>query len=180
MAIKDNKNLYLCLALACFAGILAVFIVDGYLGIYDTLYIKYLESEQKIEADAWREPWIKEQGYGIGVAWGEPIHFRYKIENRTFSTYQVDVRASCWKSGERIAQLLDQSISIAPFDEVELDWTLRPEVLGKASIGIGEQEQYSVRINLGRVEHKVVLSYYRGIPGYPEKVPQPVPIPESK
>jgi hypothetical protein len=39
----------LYLALACFAGLIAIFIADGYLGIYDTAYVTAGEYEQEIE-----------------------------------------------------------------------------------------------------------------------------------
>jgi hypothetical protein len=125
---KMTKNLYLYLALVCFVGILAILVVDGYLGVYDTVYITFGEREQKIEAYSWQEPWVKEQGYGIGgTSWGESVYFKYTIDNRTFSTYGADVEASVWKSGEKIIQLLDESISVNSFKEVTANWKLLAE-----------------------------------------------------
>ena len=168
MAAKRGKNLYLYLTLACFVAIIAIFIVDGYFGLYDTLYVTAQEHEQEIEADYWQRPWVKEQGYRIGAEWGEPVHFRYEIDNRTFSTYSADVEASLWKSGEEVVELLDESISVASFGEATVDWTVRAEELEGAGFAVGE---YSVQIRHGEVERKIVLSYY-----YPEKVPlQPEP-----
>jgi len=46
-----RRYLFLYLTLACFFGLVAIFIVDGYIGIYDTLYITAGEREQTIEAD---------------------------------------------------------------------------------------------------------------------------------
>ena len=34
-----RRHLFLYLALACFAGLIAISIVDGYMGIYNTVYI---------------------------------------------------------------------------------------------------------------------------------------------
>jgi hypothetical protein len=48
-----RKNLFLCLTLACFVGLVAIFVVDGYTGIYDTIYITYGEQVQKVEPDYW-------------------------------------------------------------------------------------------------------------------------------
>jgi len=178
MATKKGKNLYLYLALVCLAGILAFLVVDGYLGVHDTIYITFGEHEQKIEAYSWQEPWVKEQGYGIGTSWGEPVYFRYKIDNRTFSTYEADVEASVWKSGKEIIQLLDESISVDPFKEVTVNWKLRAEDLGGEGPSVGEYREYTARIKLGEVERKIILSYYP--PGYSEKgSPQPVPVPEA-
>jgi len=179
LAAKNRSNLYLYLALVCFVGILAIFVVDGYLGVYDTAYITFGEREQKIEAYSWQEPWVKEQGYGIGTSWGEAVYFRYKIDNRTFSTYEAGVEASVWKSGVNIIQLLDESVSVAPFKAVTVDWKLRTEDLGEAGLGAGESREYTVRIRRGEVERKIVVSYYVPVPGYPEKVPPPsVPVTE--
>ena len=179
MAAKNRSNLYLYLALVCFAGVLAIFVVDGYLGIYDTAYITFGEREQKIEAYTWQEPWVKEQGYSIGTSWGEAVYFRYKIDNRTFSTYEAGVEASVWKSGVKIIQLLDESVSVVPFKAVTVDWELRAEDLGEAGLGAGESREYTVRIRRGEVERKIVVSYYVPVQGYPDKgLPQPVPVPE--
>lgn len=168
MAAKRGKNLYLYLTLACFVGIIAIFIVDGYFGLYDTLYVTAQEHEQEIEADYWQQAWVEEEGYRTGAEWGEPVYFRYEIDNRTFSTYSADVEASLWKSGEEVVELLDESISVASFGEATVDWTVRAEELEGAGFAVGE---YSVQIRHGEVERKIVLSYY-----YPERVPpQPEP-----
>ncbi len=178
MITQKTKNLYLYLALVCFAGILAIFAVDGYLGVYDIVYVTAQEHEQKIEPDYWQQPWVKEQGYGMGTSWGESVYFKYKIENRTFSIYEAEVEASIWKSGEKMKQLLDENISVAPFKDVVVDWKLRPEDLGEADLGPGGYREYTVRIRLGGIERKIIMSYHREVPMYPEKgVPQPVPTP---
>lgn len=163
--MEGKRNLYLYLALACFVGILVIFIADGYLGVYDTLYITVQEREQEVEPDYWQRTWVKEQGYGVGAEWGEPVYFRYEIDNRSFSTYLTDVEASVWKSGEEIIKLLDENVSVAIFDKVTVDWALRAEELEEAGFGVGG---YTVRIRHGEVERKIVLSYY-----YPQKVPPP-------
>ena len=54
MAAK-RRNLFLYLTLVCFFGLIAIFIIDGYMGIYDTVYITAGEREQKIESDVWRQ-----------------------------------------------------------------------------------------------------------------------------
>jgi hypothetical protein len=181
LAIKNRSNLYLYLALICFAGILAIFVVDGYLGVYDTAYITFGEREQTIEAYSWQEPWVKEQGYSMGTSWGETVYFKYKIDNRAFSTYEADVEASVWKSGVKIMQLLDERVSVAPFKAITVDWKLRAEDLGEAGLAAGESGEYTVRIGFGEVERRIVISYYAPVPGYPEKgslQPVPVPVPE--
>lgn len=175
MPAKDKSNLYLYLALVCFAGILAIFVVDGYLGVYDTVYITVQEREQVIEPDYWQRPWIKEgnEGYSLGASWGQSIPFRYEIDNRSFSTYSANVEVSVWKSGQQIIVLLDKEVSIKPFKNTTIDWALQPEELERSSYGAGE---YTVRIVRGETERRMIISYYPEASGYPEKVPPP-PVP---
>ena len=152
-----GKALYLYLALVCFVGIIAIFVIDGYLGIYDTVYITYQERERKIEPGYWQDSWVEERGYGIGAEWGDSIHFRYEIDNRTFSTYSAIAEASVWKSGEKIIELSDENISVTAFDKVGVGWVLPPEELEEAGFGIDE---YTVEIKHGEVKRKVIVSFH--------------------
>ena len=169
--MKRNSNLYLYLALVCFVGIITIFVVDGYLGIYDTVYITYQEREQRIAPDYWQDSWVEERGYSMGAEWGESMRFRYEIDNRGFSTYAAVVKASVWKSGEEIIELSDENVSVAPFDRVSVDWILLAVELEKAGYGIGE---YTVKIEHNEVERKVVVGFYsHGGPVYPKVIPPP-------
>jgi len=180
---KNRSNLYLYLAMVCFAGILSIFVADGYLGIYDTLYVTTQEREQVIEPDYWQQRWVKEgyEGYSLGARWGEPIPFRYEIDNRSFWTYSVDVEVSVWKGGQEVVVLLNKAeISVAPFKKTVVDWILRPEDLGESNPVSGEYREYTVRIRRGEIERIIILSYYPDAAVYPEKVPPlsgPVPVP---
>jgi len=168
MAIR-GRNLYLYLALACFVGIIAIFIADGYLGVYDTLYITVQEREREIEPDYWQQPRV----YSIGAEWGELVSFKYEIDSHRFSTYSTNVEASVWRSGEKIIELLNEDISIAAFDKVTVDWVLRAEELEEMGYGVGE---YTIKIRRGEVERKIVLNYrYPMEPVYPEEIPPPPP-----
>ena len=170
MKSKQGKHIYLYLALLCFIAILGIFIVDGYLGIYDTVYITAQEQEQKIESNYWEQNWTKTGGYSTGIAWEETIRFQYEIENRTFSAYSTTVESSLWKSGEKITNLFNKDISIDTFDKVTVDWVLTAQVFKDADLDIGE---YTVIIKQGNVERKIVLNFYsEGLP-YPK---QPVPV----
>ena len=167
--MKGKRNLYLYLALICFAGILTIFVADGYLGIYDTLYITVQEREQKIESDYWQQRWAKESGYHSDAQWEEPVSFKYEIENRSFSMYSANVESSLWKSGERIIELLDENIAIAPFDKATMNWMLRPEELEEAGFSPGE---YTVQITHGGVARKIVMRI-RERSVYPMELPPP-------
>lgn len=180
MAAKNRSNLYLYLALVCFAGILAIFVIDGYLGIYDTLYITAQERQQVVEPDYWQQRWVKEnyEGYSLGARWGEAIPFRYEIDNRNFSAYPADIEVSVWKGGQEVVVLLNETeVLVAPFKKAVIDWVLLPEDLEESSPISGEYREYTVRIRLGEMERKIILSYYPETAVYPEKVPS-VPVPE--
>jgi hypothetical protein len=179
LTAKNKSSLYLCLALVCFAGVLAIFVVDGYLGIYDTLYITVQEREQVIEPDYWEQRWVKDgfEGYSLGARWGESIPFRYQIDNRSFSTYSVDVEVSVWSGGQKVIVPLDKTeVSVAPFKKAMVDWTLRFGDLEETSPVSGEYREYTVRIRRGEIERKIIVSYYPESPVYPEKVP-PLSVP---
>lgn len=110
MAAK-RRNLFLYLTLACFFGLIAIFIVDGYMGIYDTIYITAGEREEKIEPDFWlREEKFGERG--VSVNRGEKAFFRYEVDNHQFSSYTADITVSAWHSKEKVHDLISQQISI--------------------------------------------------------------------
>lgn len=155
-----RRNSFLFLAIACFLGIIAIFIIDGYMGIYDYVYVSVGESEQEISPEYWQsQPWDYPYPYHVGVEWGGSVHFRYKIDNRRFSTYSATVEASVWKSNEKIIDLFGQGISVPAFDTTTMEWTLPAQELEKAGLGIGE---YTIRIKRGDMEvgRGIVLGFY--------------------
>ena len=176
--MKDKKNIYLYLALVCFAGILAIFLIDGYLGIYDTIYITTQEREQVVEPDHWLRSWAKVPGdavptFPVFAEWDEPVYFRYEIDNRRFSGYSNNVEVSVWKSNQKIIDLLDEDMSVGPFDKVVVDWTLSTEELGKVGFRAyeGVANQCTVKIKHGEVERRIRIDFhYRS-----EPLPPPPP-----
>jgi len=175
--ITKPKNLYLYLAIACFIGLIAIFIVDGYLGIYDTTYVTVGEQEQVIEPDYWLQqyPPGAEMTYYIGAQWGQKVFFRYEIDNRLFSTYSTLVQASLWQEDEKVFDLFSEEQSIGPFDEAIMKWTLSTEDLGQPVVG--GSNQYTVKITYGEVERRIIVDFY--YPGeYSIEKVVPVPTPE--
>ena len=162
-----RKSLYLYLTLACFLGLIAIFIVDGYMGIYDTLYITTGEREEKIESDFWlRQEW----GWSTGINWGEKAFFRYEVDNRLFSSYTADIEVSVWRSQEKVRDLISQSISIAALNKGRLEWVIDTTELLPESIPPEQRYEYTVIIKRGEIERKIIL--YINYPAYP---PKPVP-----
>lgn len=122
MAIK-RRNLFLYLTLACFLGLIAIFIFDGYMGLYDTIYLTAGEREQKIETDVWRG---QDTYWSAGVNRGEKVFFRYEVDNRQFSNYATEVKASIWHMQEKMLDVTTQKIDLASFDKNRWNgwWTL--------------------------------------------------------
>ena len=146
-------NLYLCLI--CFIGFITVFFVDGYMGIYDTLYIIVGEREQKIEL----HQWLRLGGTSIGDSrWGEKALFRYEIGNHEFSTYSDDIEVSLWHDEELVRTLLSQHIQIARFDQATLEWVLDTVALEPEPPPPFYPYEYYVMIKSGEIERE--LKFY--------------------
>ena len=153
MATK-RRNLFLYLTLACFVGIVAIFVVDGYLGVYDTVYVTAGEREEEIEPDFWqRGDWV----WSTGVSEGGRVVFRYEVDNRQFSQYSANVEVSVWRMQEKVLDVTSQPIVIAPFDKGEVEWVLDTAEIKPDDIPAEQAYQFSVIITAGEIERKVIL-----------------------
>ena len=164
-----RRNLFLYLTLACFFGLIAIFIVDGYMGIYDTVYITAGEREQRIDADVWLQ---QDKFWSTGVNRGEKAFFRYEVANRRFSTYTADIEVSVWRSQEKVRDLISQPISVAAFDKEQLEWVMDTAEFLPGDIPPEQSYEYTVIIKRGQIERSIIL-YINPLP-YP---PKPVPVP---
>ena len=167
MATK-RRNLFLYLTLACFVALIAMFIVDGYMGIYDTLYITAGEREEKVEPDFWMRP---DRVWTTGVSWGGEAFFRYEVDNRRFATYSVDTEVSIWQNQEKLRDLVSQQLQIAAFDRGQLEWVLDTTELEPEGISSEQRYEYTILIKRGEIERKIIV--YINSLAYP---PKPVPI----
>ena len=166
MATK-RKTLYLYLTLACFIGLIVIFIVDGYMGIYDTIYITTGEREQKIEPDFWLR---QERPESTNVNWGEKAFFRYEVDNRRFLSYTTDIEVSVWRSQEKVLDLTSQQMLVAAFAKGGLEWEMDTAELLLSGILPEQRHEFTVIIKRGEVERKIIV--YINYPVYPLK---PVP-----
>jgi len=170
------RNLSIILAGACFIGFTALLIVNGLLGIRDTLYITthgYVtqttigEREDIVPPDFWFR--------GQGIYWQtmvfpeKKISFRYELDNRQFSQYLADVEVSLWTADEmsrvqqRVFNVFSQPITVHPFARLQMEW-----LLDTAGLELGEappQEQpyptkYAIVIKHGEIERKVFLFFF--------------------
>ena len=153
MATK-RRNLFLYLTLACFFGLIAIFIVDGYMGIYDTVYVTAGEREQKIEPDTWQR---QDRFWSAGVNWGEKAFFSYEVANRQFSSYTADIEVSVWRMQEKLLDVLSQPIVVAPFDEGQLEWVIDTTELLPEDIPPEQSYEFTVIIKRGEIERNIIV-----------------------
>jgi len=156
-----RRSLFLYLALVCFIGLVAIFIVDGYLGIYDTIYITAREYEQEVEPDFWLR---QDQAWSIVATWGEKTFFRYEVDNRRFSTYSTTIQASVWKENQKIIDLLTEDKVVKSFDKATVEWTLDSKELESRGFSVGE---YTVKIERDGVERRIIARYPTEYPAKP-------------
>jgi putative lipase involved disintegration of autophagic bodies len=153
MATK-RRNLFLYLTLACFFGLIAIFIVDGYMGIYDTVYITAGEREQKIEPDTWQR---QDKFWSAGVNRGEKAFFRYEVANRQFSSYTADIEVSAWRMQEKVRDLAAEPIAIAAFDEGQVEWVIDATELLPEDIPPEQSYEFTVIIKRGEIERNIIV-----------------------
>jgi hypothetical protein len=166
MVVK-HKNLFLYLTLACFLGIVLIFIFDGYMGVYDSLTVRSGEIEQRIEASVWERDY-----WSTAVEWGGKAFYHYELENRRFSSYRADVEVSVWHSQEKVADLISQELSLGSFDKGQLEWVvdMAEIVPDDASPELGYE--FTLLINRDGIERRFVMHVRPG--SYPIKaVPAP-------
>jgi hypothetical protein len=149
----QRKNLYLALTVAFFLAIIAIFIFDGYMGVYDTVRITTQEQEELIQPEYWsrdypQSTWTNE---------GQDIYFRYELDNRTFSTYSADIEVAVWFGETKLEVLLTQAVNINGFDKEELSWTVDTGTLRPADIPQNQDYEFSVIITRDGVERRIIV-----------------------
>jgi len=155
-----RRNLFLYLTLACFFGLIAIFIVDGYMGIYDSLEMRAGERPQTIEPDEWLR---QDEFWATGVNQGEKAFFTYEVDNRRFSSYTTDIEVSIWRMQEKVLDVLSQSITIAAFDKGQVEWVIDTSELLPDDILPEQSYEYTVIIRRGEIERKIIVHIDRFI-----------------
>ncbi|HEY50870.1 MAG TPA: hypothetical protein G4O20_03595 [Dehalococcoidia bacterium] len=149
-----RRNLYLYLTLVCFFGIIAIFIVDGYMGIYDTMYITAGEIEQRIEPEA--RPRV-DPIWSTGIARGEKAFIRYEVDNRRFSAYEADIEVSVWRMQNKVSDVLSQHLVIEAFDKAEVEWEIDTAELLPPDAPAEQSFDYTLTIKRGEIERNIIL-----------------------
>ena len=152
-----RKNLFLYLTLVCFLGLLAIFVIDGYMGLYDTLYVTASEQTWTIGPDYWLGQRPPEPAYSISANWDEKVFFRYNIDNRRLSQYSTDIEVSICHSQEKLSTPLSQPVSIRTFGKVYLEWTLDNTDFKPADQLPTQTYDYTIIIKHGKIERRTIL-----------------------
>jgi len=166
--VKKPKRLFLYLAIASFCGLVAIFITDGYMGVYDTITVTVGEYDEEIRASEWEDEdtyWIYDD---TATA---KIYFSYKIDNNQLDEYATNIQASVWQENKKITDLFSQDVSIAQLEHVTVEWTLAKEDIGYTDPAPNTRVNYTVRINRDDVEREIIVSFYN-----PEGIIIPKPV----
>jgi hypothetical protein len=170
MAMK-NKSLYLYLALACFVGIILIFIFDGYMGFYESLSTTDVNFPQTITEDQWQQ----NDRYGvprINIERRGEIPFHYEVDNRLFSSYTAVIDVSLWENQVKVADLQSETLTLGAFDKGQVDWVLNIDDYLPAVIPAGANYNFTIIIMRGEIERRVILYVNPTI-----IVPKPIAIP---
>jgi hypothetical protein len=149
-----KRNIYLGLTLAFFLALIAVFVFDGYMGIYDTVTVITQEREETIEPEYWLR-----DGYSnyIWTDEGQDISFHYELENRCLSDYTADVEVAIWFGESKQSVVLTDTVAIGGFDSHEWDWVIDTATLRPADIPEPYDYEFSVIITRDGVELRTVV-----------------------
>ncbi|MDD4875691.1 MAG: hypothetical protein PHQ86_00950 [Dehalococcoidales bacterium] len=150
-----KKYLYLYLTIACFLGLIALFVIDGYMGIYENILITSGEQEQKIEPDLWLQ---KDGVYSTWTNLDENVFFSYEIANRRFSSYSAEIEVSLWQSQEKLFDLVSEDIQIGAFSTGRIEWVVNTEKLNIDDNTLSKSYQYSIIIKREQLERRIILN----------------------
>ncbi|MBI2860011.1 MAG: hypothetical protein HYX91_00715 [Chloroflexi bacterium] len=172
-----RRNLFLYLTIVCFFGLVVIFIVDGYMGVYETIHITTGEREQAIEPDFWvQQGRFFEPTGSASVNRDEKAFFRYVVDNRRLSGYSDQVQVSVFRSQRKIADLLAEPVSVPAFGKQELTWTVDSSEVVPADWPPEQNFEFTVVIRRGGIERKIIifLSPRPFVPKPPGSVPLPL------
>ena len=152
-----RKNIYLYLALACFIGIILIFVFDGYMGLYDTATIISGEIPIKYMPEQWQDQ--ERFGYSpsISINYGEKGYFSYELDNRQFSAYNTEIDVSLWRNQEKVADILNENINIKAFSKGQIDWVFDTKQYIPGGIPENTSTDYTVLIKHGDTERKLLI-----------------------
>lgn len=161
-----RKNIYLFLILACFIGIILIFVFDGYMGFYDTLTMTSGEQTQTITPEQWQDDNYPHQIYTYNP---DVMSFSYEIDNRRFSSYREEIIVTLWKNQEKIADIVSENINVKAFGKDTVTWNIDARDIIPADAV--ESVTYTLEIQNGDNLRKTVI--YITIPNSKNLFPPP-------
>ena len=159
MAMK-HKNIYLYLALACFLGIILIFIFDGYMGVYDTLSTTSGEMPIKIEPDQWQQQGRIDFTPSTSVMYGGKVTFTYEVDNHWFAAYKADISVTVWQNQVKVADILTSKINVKAFGKEQTDWVLDTAEFASENLSTNTTNDFTVMIKRGDIERRVIVYVY--------------------
>jgi hypothetical protein len=170
------SSVFLYLALACFLGIILIFIFDGYIGVYDSLVMDNGQYKETVEGDQWAQQEKYRSTVSMGVDRNSQVDFTYTIENHRFSAYSDSVDVSLWYNKSKTADLLSRQLSIPAFDKQELKWTINAAELVPANYTTEQNFIFNIKIKRGDIEREINVNVH-GSSTIIKTIPAPVPEP---
>jgi hypothetical protein len=152
--MTKQKILYLILAIACFIGIILIFVFDGYMGLYDSLTATSGEQTQTITYEQWSD----ETRFGMSYVYpsgADNLFYSYQVDNRRFSKYQADVRVSVWKNQVKVKDVLTQGITVNAFGKETVNWDISSQDFASGNSSL--ESQYTLQIERGDVVRKIII-----------------------
>jgi hypothetical protein len=174
MKVKRH-NLFLYLALACFLGIILIFIFDGYIGVYDRLVMDNGRYPQTIEYEQWEQSDRFSGILSVSIERDGRIDFTYTVENHRFSEYTADVAISLWHNQAQIGDIHfipDEPLIIPAFDKKELAWSIEATDIIPAGYPVEQNYIVNVKINRGDIVREASV-YIQASPTIIKTVPAP-------
>jgi len=169
---KKHRNIYLFLTLACFIGIILVFVFDGYMGLYDSLTVTSTGFPQEITPEQWGDQG-RNGGAPVFIDANGEMSFSYQVDNRRFFPYRADVDVSLWYNQSKLADLASETISLGAFGGGQVDWTLDVVAYVPENLPANSTLDFTILIKRGEIERRVIFYYNTSIP------PKPVILPQS-
>jgi hypothetical protein len=144
----------LFLALACFIGIILIFLFDGYIGLYDTLTMASGEQTQTIAPEQWATFEKNSYPAQLYLNAAGTVSFSYQIDNRRFSDYHADVTVSLWQNQQKIKDVLSQSVDVKAFKKDTITWEIDTQAILPSNPQDGA---YTIEIKRGDIKRDVVF-----------------------
>ncbi len=147
--MSKARLVYLYIAIACFTGIILIFVFDGYMG-----RVRTLEIDNGRYTQVFDEQWMQEQSNqwtpSFNAQPDDTITFTYTLENRVFSDIDEDFRVYLKDEPDTI--FVEDVISAGAFGTDSITWTIETNDLLPPSYTAGNEFNFEFVISAGEEE----------------------------